>query len=85
MIDVMDTKIDPCNDFYEYACGGWLKSVPVPESRTRYSRFDELSEQNSEVLKQILNKIIANESKPEVRIKIQNYRNQFLRIIKEIL
>ncbi|NP_001296678.1 endothelin-converting enzyme 1-like [Hydra vulgaris] len=63
IIDVMDSEVDPCKDFYEYACGGWLKSVPVPDSRTRYSRFDELAEQNSEVLKQILNQLISKETK----------------------
>ncbi|XP_057304506.1 endothelin-converting enzyme homolog [Hydractinia symbiolongicarpus] len=55
IIEAMDHKVSPCENFYQYACGGWLHNTPIPDSRTRYSRFQKLSEQNSVIIKKILN------------------------------
>ena len=32
-IDALDRKIDPCTDFYQFACGGWIAKNPVPADR----------------------------------------------------
>jgi Predicted metalloendopeptidase len=66
MIEAMDETKDPCNNFYEYACGGWLKRTPIPDSRTRYSRFEKLSESNSIVLKKIINDLIKGKRNASV-------------------
>ncbi len=53
-IDALDRKIDPCTDFYQFACGGWIAKHPLPADRRSYSRFAELQERNFMVLRRIL-------------------------------
>ena len=53
-IDALDRKTDPCTDFYQFACGGWIAKNPVPADRRSYGRFAELQERNFTVLRRIL-------------------------------
>ncbi|XP_076138077.1 neprilysin-like isoform X1 [Alosa pseudoharengus] len=54
LIENMDSKVDPCENFYEYACGGWLKKNIIPETSSRYSTFDILRHELAVVLKGVL-------------------------------
>lgn len=54
----MDTTAVPGNDFYEYACGGWMKANPIPAEYSRYGSFDKLAEDNQKKLQFIFNDVI---------------------------
>src|SRR5512146_2077125 len=36
-VNAMDKSADPCADFYQYSCGGWMKSNPIPPDQPRWS------------------------------------------------
>ena len=50
----LDRTADPCVDFYQFACGGWLAKNDIPADRARWARFSELDERNKSELKGLL-------------------------------
>jgi len=59
-LTILDKTCKPCEDFYNYANGEWLKNNPVPAAYPSWGRFNELAERNREQLHGILESAAAN-------------------------
>jgi endothelin-converting enzyme/putative endopeptidase len=59
-LDAIDKAVDPCNDFYQFACGTWVKQNPIPPDQAAWGRFNELHQNNQIILRNILDKQSAN-------------------------
>jgi putative endopeptidase len=46
----IDKTADPCTNFYQYACGNWIKNNPIPSDQVRWGRFNELADRNNYLL-----------------------------------
>src|SRR5499427_627871 len=60
--DMLDKSIDPCTDFYAYACSKWQAQNPIPSDRASWGRFNELQERGEYIVQGILEK--ASQEKP---------------------
>jgi endothelin-converting enzyme/putative endopeptidase len=73
-VKAIETDVSPCQNFYQYACGTWRKDNPIPSDQARWSRFNQLAEQNLKIERDILEKA-ANPSakRTAVEQKIGDY------------
>ncbi|MBC7928807.1 MAG: M13 family metallopeptidase [Bryobacteraceae bacterium] len=69
----LDRSAAPCTNFYQFACGGWLKNNTIPPDQSSWGRFSELAERNRSILRDILETSSAKQTRTPVEQKIGDY------------
>ncbi|XP_053566046.1 neprilysin-like [Bombina bombina] len=70
IITTMDPTADPCKDFFQYACGGWLKKNVIPDTASTHDNFAIIRREIEEVLKNVLEKTDSNDIPAVQKAKI---------------
>lgn len=70
----LNEEVAPGSDFYEYACGGWMKNNPLKPEYARFGSFDAVAENNKEQLHQLIEELTKTKNeKGSVAQKIADY------------
>ncbi|XP_015990050.2 endothelin-converting enzyme 2 isoform X5 [Rousettus aegyptiacus] len=72
ILESLDRAVSPCEDFYQFSCGGWIRRNPLPDGRSRWNTFNSLWDQNQAILKHLLENTTFNSSS-EAERKTQRF------------
>jgi putative endopeptidase len=72
-LTAIDKSAEPCVDFYQYACGTWMKNNPIPADQSRWGRFNQLADHNLYLLRAILEKAQKPGKRSAIERKVGDY------------
>ncbi|XP_072945939.1 endothelin-converting enzyme homolog [Epargyreus clarus] len=71
VIRAIDETQDPCKDFYEFACGGWIRNNPIPEGKSSWGIFSKIELQNQLIIRYALEKVnVTNPPGAEAKARV---------------
>lgn len=89
----MDPEVEPCDDFYDFACGGFLKSTNIPDDKTSVNTFIEISDELQKQLRASIEEKSSQDEPKPFRLAKNLYKacmnkseylaNEYLRLLAE--
>lgn len=71
ILNSIDQKENPCEDFYAFACNKWIKNNPIPDGKSMWGTFGKLEQRNQLVIKNVLDRPATSfQSKAEQKAKL---------------
>ena len=84
----MDRNADPCDDFYQYACGNWGNKNPIPKDKAAFDTFEMLRENLDVVLKELLeektNTLSSSVDKDDAITKVRHFYQSCMNFGKKL-
>ncbi len=77
----IDPNASPCNDFYQYAIGGWQEKNPLPSTESRWAVFNILNKENEERIELILDRLIKSKEEYPPQSVEQQVKDYFLSVM----